>query len=198
MMRVFVTGTGRCGTSTFYHACKHITNYTCGHETKTGPKRICDLEYPDNHIEVSSHLALFIPLLRQRYPDALWVHLIREKNACVKSLASQSSDNLERWSLNWFEAAPAKSELPEVAELYYHTINSLIQASLTESRLGVEAPPRLIPVVLKEGESSSVKFWDIFWGQAGCQGDYAASLAEWNRAYNHHSSRGRNRYVVLK
>jgi hypothetical protein len=35
-MKIFVTGTGRCGTVTFSKACSHITNYTSGHKTKAG------------------------------------------------------------------------------------------------------------------------------------------------------------------
>ena len=33
-MRVFVTGTGRCGTVTFNEACKHIKNFTTWSRTK--------------------------------------------------------------------------------------------------------------------------------------------------------------------
>jgi hypothetical protein len=52
-MNIFVTGTGRCGTTTFSKAYSHIKNYTSGHETKAG---IINRKYPNNHIEVDPHL----------------------------------------------------------------------------------------------------------------------------------------------
>ena len=35
-MNVFVLNTGRCGSTTFIEACRHITNYSAAHESKTG------------------------------------------------------------------------------------------------------------------------------------------------------------------
>ena len=81
-MRVFVTGTGRCGTRTFAKACEHITNYTAGHETSAR-----NLVYPNNHIEVSSHIQVSVWELIEKYPNAKWVHLHRNEADCVKSLA---------------------------------------------------------------------------------------------------------------
>jgi hypothetical protein len=82
-MRVFVVGTGRCGTTTFYQACRHITNYTCGHETEGF--QIPTYEYPNNHIEVSHLNVIALPLLQKRYnpQDTLYVHLIRETDTAI-------------------------------------------------------------------------------------------------------------------
>ena len=33
---MIVLGTGRCGTVTFIEACRHIDNFTAGHETRSG------------------------------------------------------------------------------------------------------------------------------------------------------------------
>ena len=33
-MRVFVLSTARCGSQTCERACRHLTNYTAGHETR--------------------------------------------------------------------------------------------------------------------------------------------------------------------
>jgi hypothetical protein len=90
-MRIFVIGTGRCGTVTFSKACKHITNYTSGHETTTHGKLGNNFEFPDNHIEIDPRLSIFVPLLREKYPDALFVHLQRERKSCIKSLAKRNS-----------------------------------------------------------------------------------------------------------
>jgi hypothetical protein len=59
-MNVFVLTTGRSGSLTFAEACRRITNYTTGHETRVGrvgPER---LAYPDRHIEVDHRLAWFL------------------------------------------------------------------------------------------------------------------------------------------
>lgn len=78
-MNVFVLCTGRCGSTTFAHACRHITNYTSGHETRSGFVGTERLAYPDRHIEVDNRLAWFLGRLTQRFPYALYVHLTRDK-----------------------------------------------------------------------------------------------------------------------
>ena len=47
-MRVFILSPQRCGSVTLSEACKHISNYSSGHETR---KKL-ELEYPDQHIEI--------------------------------------------------------------------------------------------------------------------------------------------------
>jgi hypothetical protein len=89
-MRAFVLGTGRCGTNTFANACqKSITNYTVGHETRARIVR-GRLDYPDNHIEVDHRLAFFTGSLYTRYPDAIYVHLMRRPSKVIKSWAARS------------------------------------------------------------------------------------------------------------
>lgn len=63
-MNVFVLTTGRSGSTTFYKACRHISNYTCGHESNwslIGKER---LNYPENHIEVDNHLVWMLGWIR--------------------------------------------------------------------------------------------------------------------------------------
>lgn len=86
-MRCFVIGTGRCGTMTFAEACKSIDGFTVGHETRTA--QIPRFDYPDNHIEIDGHLQWVLPQLLTEYPDAIYVHLIRDKKECVESLAQR-------------------------------------------------------------------------------------------------------------
>jgi len=84
-MNVFVVGTGRCGTTTFSKACSHITNYTSGHESHAGTIDFSYIHFPDQHIEVDPHLTWMLGLLIQKYPDALFVHLFRNRNDVVAS-----------------------------------------------------------------------------------------------------------------
>ena len=77
-MNVFVLCTGRCGSTTFYKACKHIKNYRSGHETRTGLLRFNRLDYSVNHIEVDNRLSWFLGKLDILYGDtAFYVHLRR-------------------------------------------------------------------------------------------------------------------------
>jgi len=85
-MNVFVLTTGRSGSTTFYEACKHIENYTCGHESRaqmTGEER---LNYPDNHIEIDNRLSWFLGRLDEKYgDDAIYIHLKRDERAVAAS-----------------------------------------------------------------------------------------------------------------
>src|SRR5664279_6422416 len=86
-MNVFVLTTGRAGSESFIAACKHLTNYTAGHESQVsrlGPDRI---QYPDRHIEADNRLAWFLGRLEERYGDeAFYVHLVRDRAATAASL----------------------------------------------------------------------------------------------------------------
>lgn len=56
-MNVFVLNSGRCGSTTFIAACRHITNYSSGHESRAtliGEER---LAYPTQHIEADNRLS---------------------------------------------------------------------------------------------------------------------------------------------
>ena len=66
-MRVFITGTGRCGTVTISKACSLFSKFTSSHESKSKNN---DLIYPDNHIESDPHLFWHLPNLIEKYPDA--------------------------------------------------------------------------------------------------------------------------------
>lgn len=89
-MRVFVLSTGRCGSMTFTHACRHMSNFTAGHERNAGWSPSEHLDYPDDHVESDNRLSWFLGPLGERYPDARYVHLRRDPDAVVASL-------LKRW-----------------------------------------------------------------------------------------------------
>ena len=79
-MNVFVLTTGRSGSVTFAEACRHITNYTAGHETRVGLVGDDRLAYPGDHIEVDDRLAWLLGRLEDAYGDAaFYVHLRRDE-----------------------------------------------------------------------------------------------------------------------
>jgi hypothetical protein len=55
-MNVFVLCTGRCGSTTFARACRHMTNYGVGHESrigKLGEERLAFPPDPSKQITIS-------------------------------------------------------------------------------------------------------------------------------------------------
>ena len=85
-MNVFVLCTGRSGSTTFYRACRHITNYSAGHELNTSEVGRARLDYPEDHIEVDNRLSWLLGRLDQAYGDrAFYVHLTREEEPTARS-----------------------------------------------------------------------------------------------------------------
>jgi hypothetical protein len=86
-MRVFILCTGRTGSKTIIEACKHITNYTAAHESRSSMLGEERLNYSNNHIEADNRLSWFLGQLNQRYgDDAFYVHLKRNRSDTVRSL----------------------------------------------------------------------------------------------------------------
>lgn len=166
MTRVFVVGTGRCGTVSFNHACRHMSNYQTGHESRCG-----FLEYPDQWIEVSHHLRCVITHLRYKYPDALWVHLLREPEACIKSLAALEDGKVMMAYRHLYHSVVPSDRLIDIAFRYYWCENDNIRAQL--------AP--IPPEKRREMHLETIKDeWPEFWRWVGAEGDLGSSLASWD------------------
>lgn len=193
-MRIFVTGTGRCGTSTFYQAVSHATNFTAGHESRAG--RLEQHEYPDNHIEVSSQLVVDLPRLMSIYPDSRWVHLVRGKAATVESLANCCPDAMECYAIQWFQHQFAKhdrklhrQQLLDTAEMYYNNVNLLVSSIFKQT-----SPDRAHTFLLHR----DVNRWDYWWNMLELEGDLEASKQEWLKKYNAANNRGRDSFSPLE
>jgi len=92
-MRLFVFGTGRCGTVSMARALRYADNFTVGHETKCP-----DLCYPDQHIEVNPQLRVVVHQLVQLYPDAMYCLLTRDMVKVARSYARlRDGDWLHYW-----------------------------------------------------------------------------------------------------
>ena len=168
-MRVFVTGTGRCGTTTFAKACSHITNYTSGHETHWRPSfdNSKVREYADGHIESDPHLVWHIGVLANRYPDAWWVHLVRERESCVRSLAKTMGVR------DWARLAyVGQNDVQAAASDFYDFVNQTVPLALAEMQCITMHLERL-----KEE-------WYLFWNLIGAEGDYEASVRELGVRHN--------------
>jgi hypothetical protein len=183
-MRAFVIGTGRCGTQTFSMACKHITNYTSGHETHTG--QIGDLDYPDGHIEVDHHLGWATPLLVEKYPpgpDTLYVHLLRDREACVASWSRrQSMDHFSRLCCFAKSAASMPEKRRLAAEYYVSMMTSIIESSLHTPR---QHSGFAVCGSVMTGYIENLADWfPEFWRLLCAEGDRVAALAECGKRYN--------------
>lgn len=181
-MRVFVVGTGRCGTSTFYQACRHVANFTAGHESAA--RTLGLYPYPDGHIEVAAHLSMAMGRVMRAHQSARWVHLIRDRDDAVRSLASQSQVQLDSFARHWFQAFQADPN--EVAAAFYDCVNANIERMLET------VPPQRSKTLQLERIGDQ---WQEFWDWIGAEGDFEASLAEWERRYNSSDKMGRDEWV---
>ena len=178
-MNVFVLCTGRCGSTTFVEACKHITNYSASHESRSS--YACDghFDYSEDHIEVDNRLAWFLGRLDTVYGDeAAYVHLRRNVVETARSFA-------ERWDYGIIRAyredilPDCKGTSIDVCTDYCRTVNSNIGAFLKDKTRTMHF----------EVESAKTDF-QRFWALIGAQGDLAAALSEWDIPYNASSAVG--------
>lgn len=175
-MRVFVTGTGRCGSVTFKHACRHIKNYTVGHEM-VNPS----LDYPQDHIEINPQFRKCLLELHEKYPDARFVHLIRPKKDCVPSLASLNFGKVMECYFRLHVSVIPSPDPLEVADKFWDWENRLISTQL-----------RIIPseLSIKLRLDEIKQNWFKFLDWIGAEGNVKASLKEWDNPRNTRADRG--------
>jgi len=179
-MNVFVLTTGRSGSLTFAEACRHITNYTTGHETRVGLVGEARLAYPDDHIEIDNRLAWFLGRLQEAFGDrAFYVHLRRDHEATAAS-------HVKRWNkpamqsyrkgILW-DVDPETDRLALARDLNL-TMNSNIELYLRDKSkvMGID--------IETAGQS-----FPTFWQAIGAEGDLQAALAE--LSVKHHEGTAR-------
>lgn len=168
-MNVFVLTTGRSGSLTFAEACRHITNYTSGHETRVGKVGAERLAYPDQHIEVDNRLAWFTGRLEVAYGDrAAYVHLRRDDEATAASHVRRWNKPAMRSYRNGilWDVDPEMDRMALARDLNL-TMNSNIELFLRDksrvTRIDIESAAETFP---------------LFWESIGAEGDLAAAVAE--------------------
>lgn len=177
-MNVFILNTGRCGSTTFIEACRHITNFTAGHETRIqrlGPDR---LAYPDNHIEADNRLSWLLGRLDATYNDnAYYVHLTRDREQVAASFAKRTEFGIMK---AYWEGVLLHEEQPGAA-------------ALAAARDYIDTVEANIALFLKD-KSHTMKFrletakddFHRFWNWIGAAGDFDKALVEW--AVHHNAS----------
>ncbi|MDD4882105.1 MAG: hypothetical protein PHX10_11065 [Gallionellaceae bacterium] len=174
-MNVFILNSGRCGSTTFIQACRHISNFSAGHETRVqliGAER---LAYPDNHIEADNRLSWLLGRLDAAYGDAAYyVHLSREREAVAASFARRAGFGIMKAYREGILLDGVPSLTAEaVAGDYLDTVEANIELFLRDKshRMAVRL------------EQARVDF-PAFWRWIGAEGDLELALAEWDRRYN--------------
>ncbi len=175
VMNVFVLNTGRCGSTTFIEACRHITNYTCGHETRAGRLGAERFAYPPNHIEADNRLSWFLGRCDRAYGDrAFYVHLTRDGRAVARSFARRFSGGIIRsYRRGMLMRLPRRCDPEAIAADYCETVTRNIELFLKDKT-------HKIGVALETAEADFPRFWRAI----GAEGDLDAALAEFRVPYN--------------
>ena len=179
-MRVFILSTGRCGSTTFAKACAHFTNYTSGHETRTGRLGKARLAYPDHHIESDNRLSWFLGRLDEEFgKDAFYVHLIRDGEAVAASLAKRTSFKgaiMTAYSngllLHSGQQSPDATMI-DFAHDYVETVNANISAFLKDKS-------KQMQMDIKDAQSKFPEFCTAI----DANGNLEAALAEFDTHHN--------------
>lgn len=168
-MNVFVLTSGRSGSLTFAEACRHIDNYSTGHETRVGLVGEDRLAYPERHIEIDNRLAWFLGRLERRFgDDAFYVHLQRDLEATAAS-------HVKRWSkpamrsyrqgILW-DVDPEADRMALARDLV-DTMDSNIELFLRDKS-------RTMHIDIETASQSFPELWE----RIGAEGDLEAALHE--------------------
>lgn len=181
-MNVFVLTTGRSGSMTFAKACKHMTNYTAGHETRRKMILRERLNFPDNHIEVDGRLAFYLGQIDNKYGDnAYYVHLRRNLHDTIQScLPMAQSGTIKAWG-RYIVISPEPDE-------------KIIQDMLQNMTWNIESFLKNKSRVLRFDLENAHHDWPIFWEFIGAKGDYAGALEEWETKWNSTEMRADEKY----
>lgn len=174
-MNIFILNSGRCGSTTFIKACKHITNYSSAHEsliTKIGAER---LAYPKNHIEADNRLSWFLGRLDTTYAnDAFYVHLKREQQETAKSFSKRIDFGiLKAYEQGILMHEQHQYSSDDIALDYIKTIDSNIELFLKDksNKMGITL-------------DSAVEDFTEFWSRINASGNLNNALQEWDIRYN--------------
>lgn len=157
---------------TFSKAAGHATNFTSGHETRS--HLLGDhFAYPSNHIEVDNRLTWFLGRLHQAFPDAYYVHLVRDAVATARSfLARYERGIVSAYAGSILMGLPADAAPFDVCRDYVETVRANVELFLRDR------PHMLIDIDRPKDDFAGL------WHRIGAKGDLAAALAEFDVRYN--------------
>ncbi len=161
---------------TFIKACRHISNFTSAHESRSGLRGDARFDYPKNHIEADNRLSWFLGKLDKYYGrDAIYVHLKRNNHDTAKSYVKRFFPGgiIAAYRSSILMNLPGDSDPMSVALDYCDTVNSNIELFLKDKPLKMDFS-------LENAKQDFAKFWDFI----NAEGDLDAALSEFNILYN--------------
>jgi len=176
-MNVFVLNAGRCGSSTFAEACRHITNYTSGHETRAD--KINDrLKYPSNHIEVDNQLSFMLGRLDEQYGnEGAYVHLKRNLCDTAKSWVKKENMHARKGRIWFYEnqiiLGKSKYDQIEVAKHYCKTVNKNIEKFIKDKN-------KKMTIEIESAENRAIEFFEMI----KAKGDIDSFKDEFTKKHN--------------
>lgn len=186
---VFVLCTGRCGSTTFDRACRHMTNWTAGHETRshmTGPDRFA---YAPRHIEADNRLSWMLGRLDRAYGgDAAYVHLTRDAEEVARSYARRAGYGIMHAYFHGIVFPAPDMVARDTRPLLGHardmvdTVTANIESFLRDK-------PHVMRLRLEDIETGFPAFWD--W--VGAEGRLDLALQEWSIRHNESAPQARGR-----
>jgi len=175
-MNVFVLCTGRCGSVTFIEACRHISNFSSAHESRSyllGAERF---SYPANHIEADNRLSWLLGRLDKTYgSNAFYVHLTRNVQATAASYAKRYGNGIIKAyrGTGIIMGVPETTDPMSVALDYCETVNSNIEAFLKDK-----------PRKMQFGLETAKEDFPEFCRQIGAVVQMDAALSEFDIRHN--------------
>lgn len=180
-MNIFILGTGRCGTTSFIEACKHITNFTAAHESRSRLLGEDRLNYPTKHIEADNRLSWFLGGLHEKYQsDVIYVHMTRDRDKVAKSFNlrwGRSSAIIDAFTDGILMTHPKKMTNEQRLQACYDYVDTVT----TNIRFFLKsAPGPVLDIKLETVKDDFKQFWETI----GAQGDLDAALAEFDVPHN--------------
>jgi hypothetical protein len=176
-VNIYVLCTGRCGSMTFIEACKHMTNYTAGHETRSGCLGRDRFAYPPNHIEADNRLAWMLGRLgweAHLRSAPFFVHLTRDRVATARSFLRRYHEGI----IGAYNSHILMGLAPDADPLavcldYVDTVEGNIRAFVSGQKHVAE-------IDIDDPQRAFAQLWlDIH-----AEGDLAAALSEFKVKHN--------------
>ncbi|MBW2961136.1 hypothetical protein [Mesonia aestuariivivens] len=179
-MRIFVLGTGRCGSYSFIEACKYMTNYSCGHETRSQQLGAARFDYPNDHIEADNRLSWHLGEMNQKFTDQVfYVHLKRDRDKTAKSFSKRflkKKSMVDAYSGGIKMNPPETLNKEEQLQLCYDYVDT-VTANID---LFLKHQPKQLTIQL----ATIKEDFKIFWNQINAEGDLKAALASFDKRHN--------------
>lgn len=175
---VFILCSGRCGSTSFARACRHVANWTSGHETRSHMLGLDRLAYPPFHIEADNRLSWMLGRMDQSFgPEAAYVHLTRDPEAVAQSYARRAGYGIMHAYYHGIVFPPAEDSGDRPVIEHARDMVATITANIETFLRG---KPQVMRMRLEEMEARFPDFWDWI----GAEGRLDLALKEWSTRHN--------------